>query len=164
MAQAVWMNLGGYEQYGVNIKKTVGHAGANEFEDVLLIQTMFRYISEGLGPSALGLGSDYKMPDNPGEMDADTHTTIGEFQLRNWNRLLRDRQVPFGRLHPASYRHANGSYRMIRNTSKPLMAITYLHLIATDAQVMRGDGPYPDELIKMQPRLQHFFDMALIES
>lgn len=162
MAQAEWINLNGYEQYGVNIKKTVGHAGANEFEDVLLIQTLFKYISDGLGPSALGLGTAYTMPDSPGEMDADTHTTIGEFQLRNWNRLLRDPQVPFGRLHPASYRSVNGEYRKIRNTLKPLMAITYLHLIATDAQVIRGDGPYPDELVKMQPKLQYFFDMALI--
>lgn len=148
----------GTTQSCVNIKKPVGHGGANLREDVLLIQVLFNYIAEGLSPSAIGLGGEYPVPEMNGIMDAETYSAIGAFQLRNLSALLISRFD--GRIDPASYRN-----RRINLVGKRLMSITYLHLIAPDAAVMRGTGgDYTTHLAHMNPELATYLDRSLIES
>lgn len=157
MAQFEMINFdNGNLQQGINIRKVVGWAGANLKEDVMLIQTVFEYISTGIGPHSLNMDHQFKA-EYPGKMDNDTYYALGEFQLKHASRLLKD---TYRRIHPASYKG-----RVIRNyNSSPLMTITYLHLVAIDAQVAHGHHDYTAELLKMQPELSHFTDKALIES
>ncbi len=155
MAQFERINFNGLEVTGINIRKIVGWAGTNLEEDVMLIQTLFEYISTGIGPHVFGMDHKFK-PEYPGKIDNDTYYALGEFQIKNASRLLKD---TFRRIHPASYKG-----RVISDPGKPLMTITYLHFVAVDAQVMQGHAAYTEELIKMQPRLAYFTDKALIES
>jgi hypothetical protein len=155
MAQFERINFNGVEVTGINIRKIVGYAGANLVEDVMLIQTVFEYISKGIGPHVFGMEHQFKA-DFPGRLDNDTVYALGEFQIKNASRLLKD---TYRRIHPASYRG-----RVISAAGKPLMTITYLHMIAVDAEVMQGHASYTEELIKMQPELAFFTDKALIES
>lgn len=157
MAQFEIINFGnGNMQRGINIRKVVGWAGADLKEDVMLIQTVFEYISTGIGPHVFNMDHQFKA-EYPGKMDNETYYALGEFQISNASRLLKD---TYRRIHPASYRG-----RVIRNhNSSPLMTITYLHLVAIDAQVMHGHHDYTEELLKMQPELAYFTDKALIES
>ena len=155
MAQFEEITINGKAQSGVNIKKTVGFAGPNLKEDVLLIQALFNYIAKGMFPEMVGLGGDYKIPEVTGEMDGDTYSAIGAFQIRNASRLL----MPTfdGRIHPASYKNRN-----IRNSAGRLMCITLLHIMAIDTSVMRGDHDYPQTLAHEYPELAYFLDRNLM--
>ena len=157
MAQFETINFdNGKVERGINIGKVVGWAGADLKEDVMLIQTVFEYISTGLSPHVFGLDHQFKA-EYPGKMDNETYYALGEFQIKNASRLLRD---TYRRIHPASYKG-----RVIKDhNASPLMTITYLHLVATDAQVMHGHHDYTEELLKMQPELAYFTDKALMES
>jgi hypothetical protein len=156
MAQFEEININGDSESGVNISKIVGFAGANLKEDVLLIQALFKYIADGMFPEMLGLGGDYKVPDVTGEMDADTYSAIAAFQIRNASRLLRHNFD--GRIHPASYKN-----RVIKNISKqPVMTITLLHIMATDAAVFKGDYSYPQALARQYSELATYLDRHLI--
>lgn len=151
MARMETININGNHALCVNIKDIVGLAGANLREDVMLIQTLFNYIAKGLRPESVGLGGNYNIPEITGEIDADTYLAIGEFQIRNASRLVRYRFD--GRIHPASYKN-----RVIRDTRKPVMSITLLHLLATDAAVMQSDHHYTNGLIRMKPELAGYLD------
>lgn len=152
MARRVLIKMNGQRQPGVNIEQSVGMDGANDYEDVLLIQTLFNYISEGLGPESLGLGGEYKMPDMTGAMDGETQTAISQFQMTNASSLSRKGKFFDWCIDPASY---NG--RSLRS-NKPVMSITLLHIKATDAALMQGGNPngYSEALIGLQPELAQF--------
>lgn len=158
MARYASINIRGIVQSGVNIDKMVGFAGDNLREDVMLIQALFNYIAEGLAPGAVGLGGDYKIPAVSGEIDADTYSAISAFQVRNASRLIsRNGFTMDGKIHPASYKG-----RVIRDTRKPLIAITLLHLMATDAAVMQGHGSYSQAIASRHQELAKIMDMHLI--
>jgi hypothetical protein len=155
MAQFEDVIINGRAQSGVNIKKIVGFAGPNLKEDVLLIQALFNYIAKGMFPEMLGLGGEYKVPEVTGEMDGETYSAIGAFQIRNASRLLGP--TLDGRIHPASYKNRN-----IKNSAGRVMCITQLHFMATDTAVMRGDHDYPQALAHEYPELAYFLDRNLI--
>jgi hypothetical protein len=140
----------------VNISGIVGFAGANHKDDVLLIQGLFKYIAEGLHPSAVGLGGEYKIPEITGEMDADTYSAISEFQLVNARTLLMS--VFDGRFHPANY----ANRKLTTGGNKRYMSITYLHFLATDAAVMQSHHSYIQGLAALDPELAYVIDMAII--
>lgn len=156
MAQFEPINFDGVTEMGINIRKIVGWAGADLEEDVMLLQTVFEYISIGVGPHVFGMEQPFKA-EVRGYMDHDTLYALGEFQVKNAGRLLTD---TFRRMHPASYKG-----RVIRNhmTSK-LMTITYLHILAQQAGMMQGSLDYTQDLLELEPRLVKFIDKALIES
>ncbi len=129
------INMDGRLELGVNISGIVGYAGANDKDDVLLIQGLFQYIAKGLSPGSIGLGGLYKLPEITGEMDGETYSAIGEFQIRNSHRLLKDSYNT--RIHSANYRN-----RQLRSTAGRFMAITLLHIMATDAALMNGSNDY----------------------
>jgi hypothetical protein len=147
MARTEWISLAnGTSQVGVNIGKTVGNGGVNEFGDVMLIQALLNYI----GRAKLRLGADYKMPDITGSMDGETYSAIGEFQIANGSRLM---AKGFGwRLDPANYR----GRRLRLDGTRKLMAITLLHVLATEAARSKGDSEYPVALAKMNSYLDGF--------
>src|SRR5688572_23340501 len=99
IAQFERINFNGLEVTGINIRKIVGWAGANLEEDVMLIQTLFEYISTGIGPHVFGMEHHFK-PEYPGKIDTDTYYALGEFQIKNASRLLKD---IYRRIHPARY-------------------------------------------------------------
>src|SRR5262245_44009648 len=101
MAQFEIINFdNGKVERGINIRNVVGWGGADLIEDVMLIQTVFEYISTGQGPQVFNMDRPFKA-DFPGRMDLDTYYALGEFQNKNASRLLKD---TFRRIHPASYR------------------------------------------------------------
>lgn len=156
MAQFEVINIAGETaKRGINIRKIVGWAGADLLEDVMLIQTVFEYISKGMGPSVFNMDHHFKA-DFPGRMDLDTYYALGEFQIKHASRLLKD---TYRRIHPASYKN-----RIIRNISQPVMTITLLHWFALDAAFFQGHMDYTEELLRMQPELAFYTDKALIES
>jgi len=156
MAQFEPINFDGVTETGINIRKVVGWAGADLEEDVMLLQTVFEYISTGTGPHVFGMEKPFKA-EVRGYMDLDTYHALGEFQLQNAQFLLKD---TYRRIHPASYKG-----RVIRNhfTSR-LMTITRLHIVAQNAAMMQGSLDYTQDLLELEPRLARFIDRALIES
>ena len=152
------INLNGERQLTLNISGIVGFAGANRKDDVLLIQGLFNYVAKGLHPGAVGLGGEYKIPEITGEMNADTYSAIGEFQIRNSNQLLMSHFD--GRIHPANYANRH----LHTGGNKRYMSITLLHIMATDAAVMQGDYEYMQGLAKLNSELATAIDMAVINS
>lgn len=152
------INLNGEKQLTLNLSGIVGNAGANRKDDVMLIQGLFNYIAKGLYPGAVGLGGDYKIPEITGEMDADTYSAIGEFQIRNAARLLM-KQFD-GRIHPANY----ANRQLHSGGNKRYMSITLLHIMASDAAVMQSDYDYIQGLANLNPGLATYIDMAVINS
>lgn len=145
----------GGTEMAVNLTKAVGTGAPNQRSDVLLIQALFNYIGEGLGRSALGLGPEYRIPAISGVMDAETYSAIGEFQIANIRQLLINRFD--GVIHPANYKG-----RKINLFKRPLMSITYLHLLAKDASIFQGSGEYPFQLSRMNEELAFALDAALV--
>jgi hypothetical protein len=154
MARRVLINMNGERTLGVNIERSVGMDGANDHEDVMLIQTLFNYIAEGLSPESIGLGGEYKVPDMTGSMDGETQTAISQFQISNASSLFRKGRFFDWCVDPASYKG-----RSLRS-NKPVMSITLLHIMATDAALMLGDGPnvYSEALIRLQPELAQYLN------
>jgi hypothetical protein len=152
------MYLNGQRELTLNLSGIVGFAGANRRDDVLLIQGFFNYIANGLQPNAIGLGADHQVPRITGEMDAETFSAIGAFQIRNARNLL---MTYFdGRIHPANY----GNRQIHTGGNKRYMSITLLHIMATDAAVMQGHGDYTTGIANLNPDLAHIIDMAVINS
>ncbi len=152
------INLNGERQLTLNLSGIVGFGGANRKDDVMLIQGFFNYIARGLYPGAVGLGGDYKIPEITGEMDGDTYSAIGEFQIRNAARLLMNRFD--GRIHPANY----ADRQLHTGGNKRYMSITLLHIMATDAAVMQSDFDYTSGLAKLNSELATLIDMAVLNS
>jgi hypothetical protein len=152
------INLNGERVLTLNVSGIVGFAGANYRDDVMLIQGLFKYISDGLYPEALGLGGNYKVPEITGEMDADTYSAISEFQIRNAGSLLMSRFD--GRIHPANYKNRS----LTTGGNKRYMSITLLHIMATDAAVMQGHHDFTQGLTKLNPKLAYAIDIAVINA
>jgi hypothetical protein len=154
MARRVLIKMNGQRQLGVNIEQSVGMDGANEYEDVLLIQTLFNYIAEGLGPESIGLDGEYRVPDMTGSMDGETHTAISQFQMTNASSLFRKGKFFDWCIDRASY---NG---LSLRSNKPVISMTLLQIKATDAALMQGGNPngYSEALIGIQPDLAQFLN------
>lgn len=144
---------GGDTQSAVNIHEIVGTGGVNRHDDVMLIQALFNYI----GKQSLGLGPDYNMPGVTGDMDADTYSAIGEFQMKWLSHLMI--KTFDGRIHPASYKNRKLN---LFGGPRPLMAITLLHVLAGDAALMNGDYSYPQTLASKHAELAKYLDSALM--
>lgn len=155
MAKIERANINGRMESAVNISGVVGFKGTNLRDDVMLIQGLFNYISNGLTPQAVGLVGDYKIPEITGVMDADTYSAIGAFQISNARQLLM--QTFDGRIHPASYKN-----RRLRSNAKQ-MSIVLLHIIATDAAVMNGDYDYQSGMAKMNQDLAFLIDRMILQ-
>ena len=149
------INFGRKQESAVNLSGIVGYAGKNDEGDVYLIQGLFKYISAGLYPGAVGLGGEYNIPEISGKMDSDTYSAISQFQVVNAGSLLM--QWFDGRFHPASYKN-----RHIRSGNHRYMSITLLHIMATDAAVMQGHYSYTQGLAQLDPKLAYYIDMAVI--
>lgn len=144
-----------------NLSGSVGMKGENQFEDVMLIQAMLRLIAM-FSREAAGLQDpEYQIPEVTGEMDADTHTAIGQFQIAHKSELMM--KVFDGRIDPANYYH-----RKLRRSHFPVMTITLLHMLATDAALMLGssfnhDVTYQGMLEGLNAQLRTIFLNALID-
>lgn len=151
MAFIDWIYTGnGQGERAVNLTGSVGFNGQNQFYDVMLIQTLFRYIAETPniyniipGEQLLGLGEDsqsfdYRVPKITGQMDEATLSAIIQFQISNSSSLLTGNRFD-GLIEPAEYRG-----RTIRrlNIGSRLMAITLLHVYARAGESVRTDGSY----------------------
>lgn len=139
------INIRGYRQPCVNVSYTVGNGSANRPPDVRLIQALFNYIGyeEQSARNYFNLSYPMEIPVITGFFDTPTSAAIWSFQ-RKWalNLLSQD-----GVIHPADYKG-----RIIKDTTKPLMAITLLHLLATDTGVINGEN-YLFGLKKLEPQL-----------
>src|SRR6185437_14381389 len=128
----------------LNIQAPVGFKGVNQPDDVLLIQGLIGVIAR-LDKSWIGLNeSGYSVPKPTGQMDADTYTAIGQFQIRNKDRLLMS--TFDGRIDPAHYKN-----RRLPHGLRHMMSIMLLHQMATDASVLLGiptDDPSDDLLYR----------------
>lgn len=153
----------------LNIKASVGFKGVNQPDDVLLIQGLIGVIAQ-LDKSWVGLDeSGYSVPKPTGQMDADTYTAIGQFQIRNKDRLLMS--TFDGRIDPAHYKN-----RHLPHGLRHMMSIMLLHQMATDANVLMGtltDDPsddlsYRGALVRLNPifksKIDHARDMHVIEA
>ena len=145
----------------LNVSYSVGHMGANKLEDVMLIQAMISLICQ-VERSWVGLDeAGYSVPEITGIMDADTYTAIGQFQIRNKDRLLMT--MYDDRIDPAHYGHR----RLPRNLHR-MMSIMLLHQMATDACVLGSfptddrsdDLSYRGGLVKLNPMLKGKIDSA----
>jgi peptidoglycan hydrolase-like protein with peptidoglycan-binding domain len=146
MAKKDTMNLHGFEFATVNLDARVGLRGENRPDDVMLIQTLFRYIAFDSGFSIGRLGLDVtRTLEIDGLCGAVTQRVIRHFQRKNARRLLRVDGV----IHPASYKG-----RVIKDFLKPVMAITLLQAFATDAVIFRDDTDLFTGLVKFEPRLR----------
>ena len=128
----------------VNVDFRVGRGGENKQDDVMLIQTLFKYISSDTNHSKKHLGTIVP-PKVDGICGPKTLKAISEFQKIHASRLIRVDGV----IHPASY-----GGRIIKDISKPLMTITLLHEFAWNAGLWLPDGYYVDGLLRIEPRLR----------
>ena len=116
----------------LNVNAPVGNGGRISLpDDVLLIQGMIALIAQ-FDKTWVGLDeSGDSVPIPTGEVDADIFTAIGQFQIRNKDRLL---MAMFdGRIDPAHYKD-----RHLSHSLRHIMSIMLLHQMATDACVMLG--------------------------
>lgn len=157
----------GSSESALNVSYSVGYNGVNKPDDVMLVQAMIALIAK-LDKGWVGLDeAGYSVPEISGEMDADTYTAIGQFQIRNKDRLLI--KTFDGRIDPAHYKG-----RHLRHAMRQLMSIMLLHQMATDASVLLGiptddqsdDLPYRGGLVRMNPimkaKINYARDMHVI--
>jgi len=145
----------------LNVTDSVGYKGANKLDDVMLIQGMIALIAR-VDKKWVGLDEPgYNVPKVTGEIDADTYTAIGQFQIRNKDQLLIS--MFDGRIDPARYKG-----RHLRHGMRRLMSITLLHQMTTDACVLLGiptDDPsddlmYRGGLVRLNAALKNKIDYA----
>lgn len=140
------ITLGGFREPAVKITFTVGAGGDNGPADVMLIQTLFHYISNINGMPMKNIGFPLtEIPEITGRCDAKTKKAILSFQRKNAGKLLNID----GLIHPAAYQGRN-----IRAGEPRVMTMTLLHYYATDMAVHRSESNYIDGLIKMVPQLR----------
>lgn len=120
------IKLNGDSNYGLNVFDTVGRGCANNPGDVMVVQAMFRYLSElwsanpdldKLPPYVSMRNSFQLQPD--GTMNSKTVNAILVFQKFNWYSALNID----GKIHPAKYENRN----ITIGPGKKLMTITALH-------------------------------------
>ena len=148
----------------INLSSSVGHGGANKWDDVIFIQAAFKLLREAWGDT-LRVSSEYDTPEVTGIMDNETHSFLTEFQVKNRDRLLFQNFVD-ARIDPAHYQG-----RTLR-PNRSLLTITLIHVLLTDGMVISGLGGSSDQyttnyeiaLKKMSPKMVTAFDMAVINS
>jgi hypothetical protein len=128
----------------VNVDGRVGPHGENRFADVLLVQSLFKYIQ--LGGMKIHLGS-ITIPKLDGAFGPKTAHAILHFQQIHARRVLRTDGI----IHPASY-----AGRKIKDLGARVMTITQLHFCAMDAALMLNDNDYVAGLARIEPRLGPF--------
>jgi hypothetical protein len=111
---------------------------------------------------------DYSIPEVTGELDNDTYTAIGQFQIRNKDRLLMMGKFD-DRIDPAQYKN-----RHLPHTLPRMMSIMLLHQMATDASLFLGiptddqsdELPYRGALVKLnsgfKAKIDHARDMSVL--
>lgn len=132
----------------VNVNSRVGVHGPNRSEDVMLIQSLFRYIGAD-GNLRKRLLGNFELPKPDGVCGPKTRRAILDFQRRNSHRLLR----VDGAIDPASY-----DGRVIKDISKPVMTVQLLHFYACDAALFQPDSDYIAGLVRIEPRLRPFLN------
>lgn len=145
----------GSSESALNVSFSVGHNGVNKPDDIMLIQGMIALIAR-FDKGWVGLDeAGYSVPKVTGDMDADTYTAIGQFQIKNKDRLLM--KMYDDRIDPAHYKG-----RHLPHGLRRLMSITLLHQMATDASVLLGlptddqsdDLPYRGGLVQLNPLMK----------
>ena len=156
MAKIDIININGNKQPCVNLSYSVGVGGKNHKSDVMLIQALFYYLYFdkdakliGLPPFSPALALAEKLSPT-GILDILTIQKIAFFQATHRRHLLSADAV----IHPANYEG-----RVIKNTNKPLMTVTYLRLLAKRMELRSGDGDYIKKL-KQSIALFHSVEIA----
>lgn len=153
MAKIEVINIRGNKERCVNLSGSVGLGGKNQKSDVMLIQALFYYLYHEKDARIEGLPIPVptiviKGNSSPsGILAVKTIQTIMIFQAIHRHRLLNADGV----IHPASYEG-----RVIKDTEKPLMTITYLHLLAKRKELRSGDGDYIKKLIGIMGIYLHY--------
>jgi len=142
MPKVETITVGKWKEPGVNLHFTVGAGGDNGMADVMLVQTMMRYIGAMQG-KRYGISLS-ELPKITGICDAKTQRAIWKFQIRNARHL----RNPDGLIHPASY-----TGRSITPGEKKVMTITLMHFYAAEAAVFSNEPNYVQGLIKVEPQL-----------
>lgn len=145
MPKVETITIGKWKEPAVNLHFTVGVGGDNGTADVMLIQTMLRYIGASQGKNNFKLGIPMsELPKITGICDAKTQRAIWKFQITNAKHL----RNPDGLIHPASY-----AGRSITPGEKRVMTITLMHYFASDAALFAPEPNYVQGLIKIEPLL-----------
>lgn len=138
MAKIDIINIRGNKERCVNLSHSVGIGGKNHPADVMLIQALFYYLCldkeaklKGtiIPNPALAAVTDFPIT---GLLNVLTFQTIFYFQSTHRHRLLSADAV----IHPADYEG-----RVVKDSNKPLMTITYLHLLGKKRELETG-GDY----------------------
>jgi hypothetical protein len=146
MAKKDTITFGTVAEPAVNVHFSVGSKGDNGPADVMLIQTMFRYLAHIKGIPTQYLGLRLKdLPEITGYCDDKTKQAILKFQIKNAKHLLKID----GLIHPASYEDRN-----IKAGEPRLMSITLLHFYAKEMQAWHPEQTYIEDLANMVPQLQ----------
>jgi hypothetical protein len=135
----------------VNLDFRVGAGGENHKDDVMVVQSLFRYISLEQDHARRFLGN-IVIPKIDGICGGVTLRAISHFQHKHAHRLLRVDGV----IHPANY----GKRHVGWMASSPVMTITLLHFFAWHAWSFQGTSSHPDQdyiggLIRIEPRLKN---------
>ena len=136
----------------MNLSHSVGIGRADQRFDVMLIQALFYYLSfnreakilhlpEYLPAFDLFAGTTVPIT---GQLDAFTIMTINIFRAMHRHRLLRYD----GLIEPAKYQG-----RIIKDSTEPLMTITYLHLLAKKVEPVKGSD-YITDLPSLMPEVR----------
>ncbi|MGD9562392.1 MAG: peptidoglycan-binding protein [Pyrinomonadaceae bacterium] len=142
--------------WGVNTTYKIGPHADNGPADVMLVQTLFRYLSYASENTKSDLGyTEGDLPQATGKFDGKTAAIISKFQRKNAAKLL----SADGSIHPASY-----SGRVIRSVhwdpllARPrqqVMTITLLHIYAWyAASIFDTTGNYVSKLAMITPELR----------
>jgi hypothetical protein len=130
----------------VNLDFRVGHGGENCQPDVMLVQSLLRYIGLERGSARRYLGN-IEIPNTDGICGPKTRRAIEQFQRKHSHRLM----GVDGVIYPAKY---NGQDTW--DPTKPTMTITLLHSFAWDAALSQRDMNYIEGLMRITPRLRAF--------
>jgi hypothetical protein len=146
MAKKDTITMGSLREPAANIHFSVGTGGDNGAADVMLIQTMFHYISHIKGSPMKNIGFPLnQIPEITGVCDFKTKQAIFRFQQKNAHKLLR----VDGLIEPALYEGRN-----IKPGGPRYMTMTLLHFYATEMSLFHPEPNYIDGLVKMVPNLR----------
>lgn len=146
MAYKDTININGHDEPAVNIRWVVGPRASNGPADVMLVQTLFHYLSyEGSTPTRKHTGLDRsQLPAMDGRFGAKTSHAVTEFQRKNARFL----QNVDGLVHPADYKGR-------RLSEQPrFLTITLMHLLAQECALFSNEPNYINGLIKLNPVLK----------
>jgi hypothetical protein len=142
--------------WGVNTHFKIGAHFDNPPADVMMIQTLFRYLSFAGGyiKGELGYG-DGDLPEVNGKFDTRTQSVLRKFQQKNRAKLI----TTDGTIHPASYEGRTLKMPhwqpLMNHPVVPVMTITLLHIYAWYTEyVFNRTANYVGHLVAMTPELK----------